>query len=209
MNKQEKPSYLKYAKELLNKFVDPIIDGIRHDDYNTYPIEIVFPTKKLEKTKDEYYDIFRIYVNGYITDLYSACSDDYFTLYLPKDKEYNFGMAFCFYHDDSQANAYEDDTWERHFVYKMDCAFGKDNYDTCYSRDGGNFVLSKFPEPVIFDDISEIVAVLRQLMVKRYAKVTGVDIFTEEQFNMLQANKLNQELEKFCKTYGISKDELH
>lgn len=210
MNKQEKPSYLKYAKDLLNNFVDPIIDDIRHDDYSgndrLIPIQMVFPTKKLEK--DEYgdYSIFTIFNAGNLDDLYNLNGDDNLTVNLPGTYEHD--LSFCFSHVDSNYGNYGDDSWERLFVYRMNDSFTKEDYDTSYSAYGKYFVLSKLPEPSSFKDTAEIVTVLKQLMLERYATVAGIDVFTKEQFHVFQAKMLKHKLMEFCKEYGISKGEL-
>lgn len=211
MSNQEKPSYLKYAKELLNKFVNPILEDMRQDNYSGndkfIPIQIVFPTKKLEKDEYGEYSVFTIFNDGNLDDLYNLNGNDNFTVNLPDTSEH--ALSFCFSHvDSSYYGSYNDDSWERSFVYKIDNGFTKEDYDTSYSAYGHLFVLSRLPEPSSIKDISEIVAVLKQLMLERYDTVDGIDVFTEEQFHLYQAKLLKHKLKKFCKEYNINEKEL-
>lgn len=214
MRAEGKISYPVYARDLLDNFVDPIIDDIRHDNHsNNYngiiPIQIVFPTEKLKKTKhDEYYSIFTIFDNSNNLDaLYDLDGDDKFGLNLPSD--ILGGWSFSFSHADEYPDTYVDESWERIFSYEMGYPFDEEDYDTSYSPDDGNqLVLSKFPEPSSFEDMTEIVNVLKQLMVERYAKVDGIDVFTLEQFRVFQAKTFKQRLGEFCKYYHINEQDL-
>lgn len=213
MRAEGKISYPVYARNLLDNFVDPIIDDIRHDNHsNNYnsiiPIQIVFPTEKLKKTKhDEYYSIFTIFDNSNNLDaLYDLDGDDKFGLNLPSD--ILGGWSFCFSHEDEYPDTYVDESWERIFSYEMGYPFDEEDYDTSYSPDGNQLVLSKFPEPSSFEDMEGIVNVLKQLMVERYANVDDIDVFTLEQFRVFQAKTLKQKLGDFCKYYHINKQDL-
>lgn len=211
---QGKISYPVYARDLLNNFVDPIIEDIRHDEHsNNYngiiPIQIVFPTEKLKKNKhdNEMYSIFTIFNNGNNLDaLYNLDGDDNFALNLPSD--ILGGWSFSFSHADAYPDTYVDESWESLFSYEMGYPFEEEDYDTSYSPDDTQLVLSKFPEPASFEDMAGIVKVLRQLMVERYANVEDIDIFTPDQFRVFQAKKLKQTLEKFCNNYHISERDL-
>lgn len=213
MRAEGKISYPVYARDLLDNFVDPFIDDIRHDNHsNNYngiiPIQIVFPTEKLKKTKhDEYYNIFTIFDNSNNLDaLYDLDGDDKFGLNLPSD--ILGGWSFSFSHADAYPDTYVDESWERIFSYEMGYPFDEEDYDTSYSPDSNQLVLSKFPEPSSFEDMTGIVKVLKQLMVERYAKVDGIDVFTLEQFRVFQAKTLKQRLGDFCKYYHINEQDL-
>ena len=213
MRAEGKISYPVYARNLLDNFVDPIIDDIRHDSHsNNYngiiPIQIVFPTEKLKKTKhDEYYSIFTIFDNSNNLDaLYDLDGDDKFGLNLPSD--ILGGWSFCFSHEDEYPDTYVDESWERIFSYEMGYPFDEEDYDTSYSPDGNQLVLSKFPEPSSFEDMEGIVNVLKQLMVERYANVDDINVFTLEQFRLFQAKTLKQRLGDFCKYYHINEQGL-
>lgn len=213
MRAEGKISYPVYARDLLDNFVDPIIDDIRHDNHsNNYngiiPIQIVFSTEKLKKTKhDEYYSIFTIFDNSNNLDaLYDLDGDDKFGLNLPSD--ILGGWSFSFSHADAYPDTYVDESWERIFSYEMGYPFDEEDYDTSYSPDGNQLVLSKFPEPSNFEDMTGIVKVLKQLMVERYAKVDDIDVFTLEQFRVFQAKTLKQSLGDFCKYYHINEQDL-
>lgn len=213
MRAEGKISYPVYARDLLDNFVDPIIDDIRHDNHsNNYnsiiPIQIVFPTEKLKKTKhDEYYNIFTIFDNSNNLDaLYDLDGDNKFGLNLPSD--ILGGWSFSFSQADTYPDTYVDDSWERIFSYEMGYPFDEEDYDTSYSPDSNQLVLSKFPEPSSFEDMTGIVNVLKQLMVERYANVDGIDVFTLEQFRVFQAKTLKQRLGDFCKYYHINEQDL-
>lgn len=215
MSEKVQISYLAYARDLLDKFVAPIIDDVRHDSHsNNYngiiPIQIVFPTEKLEHTKyddGDGYSIFTIFDNSNNLDaLYDLDGDDKFGLNLPSD--ILGGWSFCFSHEDEYPDTYVDESWERIFSYEMGYPFDEEDYDTSYSPDGNQLVLSKFPEPSSFEDMEGIVNVLKQLMVERYATVDDIDVFTLEQFRVFQAKTLKQRLGDFCKYYHINKQDL-
>lgn len=214
MSKQEQISYLAYARDLLDKFVDPIIDDVRHDDHsNNYngiiPIQIVFPTGKLEHTKydgDEY-RIFTIFDNYNNLDaLYDLDGDDKFSLNLPCD--ILGGWSFCFSHEDEYPDTYVDESWQSLFVYEMSDTFEEKDYSTRYWAQDKGLVLSKLSNPSSFEDMEGIVNVLKQLMVERYANVDDIDVFTLEQFRAFQAKTLKQRLGEFCNYYHINEQDL-
>lgn len=213
MRAEGKISYPVYARDLLDNFVDPIIDYIRHDSHsNNYngniPIQIVFHTEKLKKNKyDEYYSIFTIFdKSNNLATLYDLDGDDKFGLNVPSD--ILGGWSFSFSHADAYPDTYVDESWERIFSYEMGYPFDEEDYDTSYSPDGNQLVLSKFPEPSSFEDMTGIVNVLKQLMVERYANVDGIAVFTPEQFRVFQAKTLKQRLGDFCKYYHINEQDL-
>lgn len=216
MSKQEQISYLAYARDLLDKFVDPIINGVRHDSHsNNYngiiPIQIVFSTEKLEHTKwdagDDAYSIFTIFDNyNNLDDLYNLDGDDKFWLQLPCD--ILGGWSFCFSHEDEYPDTYVDESWQSLFVYEMSDPFEEKDYSTSYWTQDDYLVLSKFSDPSSFEDMEGIVNVLKQLMVERYATVEGIDVFTLEQFRVFQAKTLKQRLGEFCKYYRINGQDL-
>ena len=213
MRAEGKISYPVYARNLLDNFVDPIIDDIRHDSHsNNYngiiPIQIVFPTEKLKKTKhDEYYSIFTIFDNSNNLDaLYDLDGDDKFGLNLPSD--ILGGWSFCFSHEDEYPDTYVDESWQSLFVYEMSDPFEEKDYSTSYWTQDDYLVLSKFSDPSSFEDMEGIVNVLKQLMVERYANVDDINVFTLEQFRLFQAKTLKQRLGDFCKYYHINEQGL-
>lgn len=215
MSKQEQISYLAYARDLLDKFVDPIIEDVRHDSHsNNYngniPIQIVFPTEKLKHTKyddGDGYSIFTIFDNyNNLDDLYNLDGDAKFSLQLPCD--ILGGWSFCFSHEDEYPDTYVDESWQSLFVYEMSDPFEEKDYSTSYWAQGNYLVLSKFPEPSSFEDMTGIVKVLKQLMVERYATVDDINVFTLEQFRVFQAKTLKQRLGEFCKYYHINGQDL-
>ena len=213
MRAEGKISYPVYARNLLDNFVDPIIDDIRHDSHsNNYngiiPIQIVFPTEKLKKTKhDEYYSIFTIFDNSNNLDaLYDLDGDDKFGLNLPSD--ILGGWSFCFSHEDEYPDTYVDESWQSLFVYEMSDPFEEKDYSTSYWTQDDYLVLSKFSDPSSFEDMEGIVNVLKQLMVERYANVDDINVFTLEQFRVFQAKTLKQRLGDFCKYYHINEQDL-
>lgn len=212
MSKQEQISYLVYARDLLDKFIDPIIDDVRHDSHSNngnIPIQIVFPTEKLEHIKyyDDEYIIFTIFDNyNNLDDLYNLDGDDKFSLQLPCD--ILGGWSFCFSHADAYPDTYVDESWQSLFVYEMSDPFEEKDYSTSYWTQDDSLVLSKFPNPSSFEDMEGIVNVLKQLMVERYANVDGIDVFTLEQFRVFQAKTLKQRLGDFCKYYHINEQDI-
>lgn len=175
--------YYVYAEDLLNTFIQPIIDKIIKNTWSTRGISIVLDTNN-DITEEDIdcceHSIFTVYHDNAIDYYYSSKQvADYFVFSISSDS----------------------DIETSNFVFEHHCNDDKANYD--------HFTHSAiYRHPQSFEEVSKVIEVLKQLILDKYSNVHNVNIYTEKEYQIQKVSKLYAKIAGIKNEYNLNDTDL-
>lgn len=188
-------NYTEYAREILDRLLEPAIEDMRNQNWSNRPIDIVVSDSKeitTEDLEDGEVAILDIYHDRDIDNYTNRTQAvDYFVFQIEDNDLLDSDFALARYSDNNR--------YEFHYFtypYNDNCSLGK------------SWSISRYTPLNSLTKVSEMINILKKLMFDKYRHYPQVNVYTEKEYQILKVSRLYTKIKDISNEFNLSDGDL-